>query len=272
MENETKKIGLALGSGGSKGLVHIGIIKAMERENIPIDIIAGSSIGSFIGALYAAHKDIGLIEDLALNNFSKWSGITLFDFTGRGGVIKGRKIERMMGGWLKGVGFGKLKIPFGAVATDLDTGEEVDLLSGDLVHAVRASASIPSFFQPVKIGDRWLIDGALSNPVPDDLAKRMGADTVISINLDSNKFNGKNSDKKMSLTKVSTRSFSIMRFHLARYSITNTDILIEPDLGEMRGLVGWKQLFNRRDVMKLIEIGEQSVAKVLPEIGKIINR
>ena len=157
------KIGLALGSGGAKGLAHIGVLKTLEANNIPIDFIAGSSIGSLIGAHYAAHKDTKKLEDIVLN-FNRSKGFQLFDPTWRGGFIKGKKAEHFIEELLEGATFDKLQIPYAAVSTDMNTAGTVIFRHGDIIKAIRTSISVPAIFQPVFYQKRLLADGGLSNP------------------------------------------------------------------------------------------------------------
>ncbi len=181
------KIGLALGIGGAKGLAHIGVIKVLEKNNIPINFIAGSSIGALIGAHYAIFKDIKKIEEIVLT--TNWrTSFNLFDPTLKGGFIKGNKVEKLMDSWFNGKDFNDIQIPLSVVTTDLITGQEININSGDFLKAVRSSLSVPTIFKPVKYKEHLLVDGGLSNPVPDDLARRMGADIVIVVNLDNDYF------------------------------------------------------------------------------------
>ena len=208
-------VGLALGSGGVKGLAHIGVIKALEKNNIPIDFIAGSSIGALIGAHYAIHRDSKEMEEITFS--TNWrTGLNLFDPTWKGGFIKGDKMEILIESWFKKSGFINLKIPLTIISTNLITGREVDITNGDIVKAVRASMSVPAVFKPVEYERQLLSDGGLSNPLPDDIARKMGADIVIAVNLDNDYFENGLNKNNLSLPGVSMRALNIMRYHLAR--------------------------------------------------------
>ena len=178
------KFGLALGSGSARGLAHVGVIQALEAYHIPIDMIAGTSIGSVIGSLYAAGASIDQLEEAALS-MKKSKTFSLIDPTlPHSGLISGKKIEKMLNGLaLKGKTFDDLRIPFAAVATDVESGVEVILNQGKLIDAVRASISIPGIFTPVKYQDYYLVDGGVVDPVPVDVLQKMGADIIIAVSL-----------------------------------------------------------------------------------------
>ena len=268
------KIGLALGSGGAKGLAHIGVIKVLEKNNIPIDFIAGSSMGALVGAIYALNQDIDRLEEIALE--STWrTGFSIFDPTLKGGLVKGKRLENLVRTWIaRDLNFADLKIPLTVVATDLCTGKEIDIKQGNIIKAVRASLSVPIVFQPVKYKNRLLADGGLSNPLPDDAVRAMGADLVIAVNLDNAYFdNGLNHDlnKDINLIKVPIRALNILRYHLAQNSLKTADILIEPKVGEI-GLIGWSKFFDNKEVKKNIKAGEKAAIKFLPKIKKLLER
>jgi NTE family protein len=178
------KIGLALGGGSARGLAHIGVIQVLQAYGIPIDIIAGTSIGSLVGSLYAAGDSVEKLEK-SVSLLDKRKVLSLMDITfPRSGLVRGNRIEKMLIDW--GLGdktFEELNIPFAAVATDIESGERVILNQGNVADAVRASMSIPGIFVPVKYDDRYLVDGGVVDPVPVDLAKKMGADIVIAVSL-----------------------------------------------------------------------------------------
>ncbi len=179
------KTGLALGSGAARGFAHIGVLKALKENNIPVDIMAGSSMGALVGACYARDGDITDLEEIVLN--LDWKQLAqladpnlalLFK-----GVIHGKKVKELLKTIIGDVKFKDLKIPLAVVATDVTTGEEVVIKEGSVIEAVRASISIPAIFMPVKFRNRFLIDGGIVNPVPVKVAKDMGAEFVIACNV-----------------------------------------------------------------------------------------
>jgi NTE family protein len=181
------RIGLALGSGVARGLAHIGVLRALEREGIRPAIVAGTSIGALIGGVYLGGR---------LDEFEAWarslnrlSLSRLFDFQfGRGGLIAGRRIAAAFGPELRDLTIEALPARFVCVATELGTGHEVWLQQGNLLEAIRASYALPGLFAPARIDGRWLLDGALVNPVPVSVCRALGARAVIAVNLSADSF------------------------------------------------------------------------------------
>jgi NTE family protein len=268
-QNNFPKIGLALGSGGARGLAHIGVIKTLEKHNIPIDYIAGSSIGAIFGAYYAANKDINQLENFILS-FNRRKGFELFDFTVKGGFFKGVKAERFLAEMLGEARFDTLKIPFAAVATDINTAESLILHKGNIVKAIRASASVPAFYQPIFYKDRLLADGGLSNPVPVDVVTTMGADITIAVNLDT--FYLEKTLKDLpALSKIPVHSINILRHNLARQSAKTSDVIISPRDVMNAGLLGWTFFFDNNKAKEIIKEGERAAEDSIPLIKQAIR-
>lgn len=262
------KIGLALGSGGAKGLAHIGVLKALEKNNIPIDYIAGSSIGSLIGAHYAAFQDTKRLEELFIGlNMQK--GFQLFDPILKGGLIKGRKFEIFIEEMLDGANFEKLQIPFAAVATDFSTAQTVIFRDGQLSKVIRASTSVPTLFQPLMYKNRLLADGGLSNSVPVDVVRTMGADIVIAVNLDTIYIQ---KGLLPGLTKIPMHSINILRHNLSLQSTKTADVIISPKGIHQIGLVGWNYFFNTEKALMVIKAGEKATQKVVEDLQRIIDK
>jgi NTE family protein len=180
-----KTVGLALGSGSSRGWAHIGAIEALEEENIPIDYVAGSSVGSYVGALYASGS-LKSLKDFVLRMDGK-KVFSYFDVVfPRSGLLDGtKKLKELFSVHTEVEDFSELKIPVLMVATDMVTGKKVVLKSGNIFNALRATMSIPGLFSPVKVKDRWLVDGGLVDPVPVGVARALEADVVIAVDLNS---------------------------------------------------------------------------------------
>ena len=189
-----KKVGLVLGSGGAKGLAHIGVLKLLEEMGIKIDFIAGSSIGALIGGVYSAGISIEEIEDIALKTDLVSTAKLFSPGFGKSGFVTGIKVKKFLTSKLGEREIENLKIPFVAVATDIITGREIIFNKGNLVEAIRASISIPIVFQPVIWNNTVLVDGGLVNPVPTNIAREMGANYIIAVNVMSSK---KESDIKL---------------------------------------------------------------------------
>ena len=181
--NKNPKVGLALGSGAARGLAHIGVLKVLEENKIPIDFIAGTSMGALIGATYAAGLDIEQIEEIACNTDWKLTARLFLPTLPRSGFVEGKRIKDFLKALMGDSNIDTLKVPFAVVATDLLTGEEIVIHKGSLVEAVRASISIPVIFTPVRHQNRFLVDGGLVNPVPTSVAAKMGVDVIIAVNV-----------------------------------------------------------------------------------------
>ncbi|MCW2316527.1 NTE family protein [Rhodoblastus acidophilus] len=176
------RIGLALGAGAARGWSHIGVLQELDARRIPIDVIAGSSIGAVVGGCYAGGK-LADLEAFA-RSLTKRRMISLMDLSFSGaGMLAGAKLRDELCRALAGQRIEDLPLQFGAVATEIGLGHEVWLRRGDLVQAIRASYALPGIFEPVRFDDRWLFDGALVNPVPVTLCRAMGAEIVVAVNL-----------------------------------------------------------------------------------------
>jgi NTE family protein len=194
-----KTIGLVLGCGSSRGWAHIGAIEALEEAHIPIDFIVGCSVGAYVGAIYASGS-IHSLKDFVL----KMDGKKVFSYFDivlpRSGILNGTKRLRELFSIHTDVqDFSELKIPLMVVATDLETGKKVVLKSGDILEALRASMSMPGLFAPANVKSRWLVDGGLVDPVPVSVARGMGADIVIAVDLSSGTFSRKKRKKQKML-------------------------------------------------------------------------
>lgn len=173
-----KKVGLALGGGGARGLAHLGVLAVLLQEGIPIDAIAGTSMGAVIGAAHATGYDVHDLIRMALQ--FRWRNLIDLNWNGRG-FLKGERLEALVDDLSGGKNFDETRIPFAIVTADLNTGEEVVMKEGPIARAARASCAFPGVFTPVEIGGRWLFDGGVVNQVPADVAVSLGADVVIAV-------------------------------------------------------------------------------------------
>lgn len=252
------KIGLALGGGAARGFAHIGVIKALEAQGIVPDIVVGTSAGSVVGALYAAGNNGFALQKLALKMdeaaFSDWS-IPLFAKVS--GVLKGIGLENYVNNAIGNVPIEKLKIPFGAVATDLNSGQPIVFRRGNTGLAVRASSAVPGVFQSVKIGSHQYVDGGLVAPVPVRFAKEMGADFVIAVDISA----VPEAQLASSSVDVLLQTFAIMGQTINEKNLKEADIVIRPSLNAMKG-----SDFNSRNMAILA--GEQAAMAQMPEIKR----
>jgi NTE family protein len=177
-------IGLALGSGGARGAAHTGVLKVLQREGIPISVVAGSSIGALVGAAFAAGVPIEDVEkEWLATDVQRRILLGFLPVFPRAGLSSGAELKRMLAELLGDIDIQDLPIPYAAVACDIDTGDTVVLREGSLVDAVRASTAIPGLFRPVRRGDRFLVDGGLVDPVPVGACRALGADVVIAVDI-----------------------------------------------------------------------------------------
>ncbi|MTI19363.1 NTE family protein rssA [Rhodobacteraceae bacterium RKSG542] len=186
-QNFKPTFGVALGGGAARGWAHIGVLRALSESGIEPDIVCGTSIGAVVGGCYLADK----LDDLAdfATGLSKRKIFGLMDFSfGGSGLITGRKLSDLLIRHLGDTQIEQLSRPFAAVSTELGTGHEIWIKSGSLSHALRCSYALPGVFEPVRLGGRWLVDGALVNPIPVSVCRALGARIVLAVNLNSDNF------------------------------------------------------------------------------------
>jgi NTE family protein len=270
MAKKYPKIGLALGSGGAKGLSHIGVLKSFEKNNIPIDFIAAASVGSIMGAHYARFKDIKRLEE-EIFHFDRRKGFGLFDFTVRGGIVKGKKTEVYLTELLENARFEDLKIPLAIIATDFNTADSVVFTNGNLTKAIRASIAIPAIYQPLFYQDKLLADGGLSNPVPVNVVTGMGADITIAINLD-HVFVENKLVNIPPLSRMPLQAIDILRHNIALHAIKTADVIITPANKLHIGFVGWNNLFDNKKAIQIIKEGEIAADNMMPVIKQKIEK
>lgn len=252
------KIALVLGAGASKGFAHIGVIKVLESNNIPIHMIVGTSAGSFVGSFYAYGFDAYQLQKIALE--IKKSDIVDLMFPDNG-FIQGIKLESFVNKMLNNTVLEKLKIPFFAVATDIQSGTEIIFGKGNTGTAVRASCSIPGVFTPVKIGNKFYVDGGVVSPVAVDAAKKLGADVVIAVDISSDN----QSPPPKNTIETLLQSINIMYSKLAISQLTKADVIIKPRVGHIASYD-----FDKRH--EAIMEGEKAALEALPKINDIISK
>lgn len=265
-ESGRKRVGLALSGGAARGLAHVGVLEVLQKEGIPIDMIAGTSAGAIIGAIYARSQDTTQIKKDVLEPGWKKFAPLIDPSIFKGGLIKGTKIKGLLSSYVGGnIKFSDLTIPFACVATDIDTGQEVVIDRGSVPEALRASISIPGIFTVVKREGRYLVDGGLTTPVPVNVVKRMGADFIIAVNVTPDVTDRtKKAHKKPSIFQVIMQSIYIATYSLARSSLEDADIVIEPDLASI-GAGDFQKAW------ELISRGEQAARNAIPEIKRRLN-
>lgn len=258
------KIGIALGSGGARGLAHIGVLRTLEENNIPIDYIAGVSVGSIVGAYYAVNLEIKTLEEKTLQ-LTKKDLLKLIDVTSpKRALIEGNKIRNFLSELIEDKSFSDTKLPFKIIATDLCSGEEIQINKGKLIDAIRASISLPAIFPPVKMNNKLLIDGGVVNPTPIDVVKEMGADIIIGVDLTM-----RHAIKLENPTIVETlvQSFEIIRTQTTKSQIHKVKdaVIIRPNFATKF------DSYRFYESQKFIEEGKKVTKEALPEIKKLIE-
>jgi len=256
------KIALVLGGGAARGFAHVGVIRALEQEKIPIDMVVGTSVGGLIGAIYAAD----------VNSFDlEWTAFQLekddlFDFGIMNAVVgmglaKGDKLEEWVKGHIKTANIENMKIPFAAVATDLNWGYKVVLDKGSVARAIRASAAIPGVFQPVQHQGKLLVDGGVTDNIPISVAKAKGADIVIAVDISASIGN----TNITNLMDVTLQATSIMFALNVEHSKKDADVLITPaGIGDI-GMLDFTQK------KRCMQSGIEATKKAMPDIRKAID-
>jgi len=291
------KLGLVLGSGSARGWAHIGVLRALAEAGYVPDIVAGCSIGAFIGAAYA-DGDIDKLEDWVRG--LEWKEVLgLLDVSFSGGLFKGEKLVAFFQRHFVDKEFSSLPMPFACVATELGTGREIWLREGSVASAVRASIALPGLFTPVVRDERLLVDGGLVNPVPVSLCRAMGADIVIAVDLGSDRVGSlrhqsklaaeavadgqepgwatllrktfsrprlSNGDLLPSMAGVLSTSIHIMQMHIARSRMAGepADVLLTPRLGHLA-------LMDYHRGSEAIEEGRAAVIRMLPSIEHAVS-
>ena len=217
------RIGLALGGGAARGFAHIGVIQVLEEAGIPVELVAGTSAGSLVAALYASGKS-GM-EMGTLAQTMDEGAITDWAYPTRG-LIRGEALAKYVRDQTGGRTIEQMKLPLGIVATDLDSGAPVLFQRGDTGMAVRASSAVPAVFQPVKIGAREYVDGGLVSPVPVRFARQMGAELVIAVDISSAPDGNATGD----VMKMLLQTFAIMGRSINQFELRDADIVLRPAL------------------------------------------
>ena len=252
------KIGLVLGAGASRGFAHVGVLKVLESHKIPIHMIVGTSVGSFVGSLYAYGCDAYQLQAMALSiERDDLIDLTIPD----NGFVKGERLESYVNKTLRNTPIEKLRIPFYAVATNIRTGEEIVFGVGNTGMAVRASCSVPGVFQPAKISDGTYVDGGVVSPLAIDAARKQGADVVIAVDISSSL------DSSVPRSTIDTilQSINIMYAKISLVQLGKADVVIRPNVG----YIGSSDFSKRHEA--ILE-GEKAAMAALPDINAIISR
>ncbi len=252
------KIALVLGAGASKGFAHIGVLKVLESNKIPVHMIVGTSAGSFVGSLYAYGYNAFQLQKMAIAiEKGDIADLSIPD----NGFIKGELLESYINKTVKNSSMEKLRIPFYAVATNIQNGQEVVFGTGNTGRAVRASCSIPGIFRPVKISGQMYVDGGVVSPVAVDAARKIGADVIIAVDISADVDN----TQPESTIETILQSISIMYSKISNAQLSKADVVIKPKVG----YIGSADFDKRHEA--IIE-GEKAALEALPKINAVIAK
>ncbi len=257
-------VGLALSSGGARGLAHVGVLKVLKREGIPIDMIAGTSAGALVGGLFAAGRSIEMITDFALNFHKQLNVWNLLDLAvpPRTGLVRGQRFLKYLRDLYQDAVLEQLEIPFYAVAADILTGEEIVLDRGSLADAVRASTSIVGILMPHRLNDRYLIDGGAVNPLPASVLADRGANIIIASRViptmeeEKEYRRASRGSGQMDLIALVSNFQSIMEREIIQHQQSRVDVIITPRVAAYRPT-------DYRYAAELISLGEEAAERAL---------
>lgn len=253
------KVAVVLGAGASKGFAHIGVLKVLETQKVPIHMVVGTSAGSLVGSLYASGIKAFDLQGIALK--LEKSDVLDYRIIPDNGFIKGEKLEDFINKTVKNTPIEKLKIRFYAVATNVATGEEVAFGSGNTGQAVHASCSVPGVFQPTRIGSNTYVDGGVVSPVAVDVARRYGADVVIAVDISG----GIEGEVPQGTLATMLKSVDIMYSKISEHQLKKADVVIRPNVKN----IGSTELEKRHEA--ILE-GEKAAVNALPAIQQVLAR
>jgi NTE family protein len=251
------KVGLALGGGFARGIAHIGVLRVLEENEVPIDCIAGTSVGALIAATYASGTPLDEMQRQGqatrFSDFGRWT-------LSRMGMASNERLEHFLHKFTPAQFFSQMKLPLAIVATDLNTGESVHFKEGEIGPALRASCAYPGLFLPVEYRGRILVDGFLTETVPAEAARDMGADIVIGVHLEP----GLLRSAPRNTIEVISRSFSIIQTAAAQHWHSDVDVLIEPEVHHIL----WDEFVK---TPQLVAAGEAAARLAIPKIRAALS-
>ena len=273
VKNRTPFLGLALGGGGARGFAHIGVLKILEAEGIRPQLMAGTSMGGVISALYAAGLSASEIEEVAsrVGNLGNMVKLLDSDLTNLNHVISNEKVREYLAGLFRGkTDFDQLQIPLAVAAVDVMSACDVALYEGDLLEAVSATMALPGIIEPLKKDGMFLVDGGSLNNVPADLVDSMGAEVVIAVDVspDVTDMAFWNEQHMPGIAVANWRMNAIMvaNFTAAKQRKANTDLIIRPNINpQITTLSGFKY------VKELVDAGAKAALDALPELRKLMK-
>jgi NTE family protein len=256
-ESRRPKVGVALGGGFARGIAHIGVLRVLEQNHIPVDFIAGTSVGALVAATYASGTFLAEMErqgvETRFRDFGRWT-------VSRMGMASNERLEDYLHKFTAARYFHEMKVPLSIVATDLLSGESVYFTDGEISPALRASCAYPGLFLPVEYRNHILVDGFLTETVPAPAVRKMGAEVVISVHLEP----GLLDSRPRNTIEVISRSFSIIQIAATQSWRSATDVLIEPDVHHIL----WDEFVK---TPQLVTAGEDATRAALPKIKAVLE-
>lgn len=251
------KVAVVLGGGAAKGFAHVGVLKILEANRVPVHLVVGTSVGSLVGSLYAYGYPAYDLQKIAMGlEKGELADLTVPD----NGFVKGEKLEAYVNRMVRDTTMERLRIPFYAVATDIGSGEETVFGKGNTGTAVRASCAIPGIFRPVRIGERTYVDGGLVSPVAVDAARRMGANVVIAVDITG----GVAGVIPEGTLDTIFQSINVMYSKIAESQLSRADVVIRPKVGSIAS-----GDFTKRH--EAILEGEKAAQEALPRIQSLVG-
>lgn len=252
------RVAVVLGAGAAKGFAHVGVLKVLEGQRVPIHLIVGTSAGSFVGSLYASGIDAFGLQKIAMELLKDdVADLTIPD----NGFVRGEKLEQYVNRRVGQATLERLRIPFRAVATNIQSGEETVFAIGNTGKAVRASCAVPGVFQPVRIGDKTYVDGGVVSPVAVDAARKAGADVVIAVDISG----GVAGNLPQGTLETILQSIDIMYAKISLTQLRNADVVIRPRVSHVAS-----SDFDKRN--EAILEGEKAAFQALPQIRQILDK
>lgn len=251
------RVALVLGGGGARGMAHVGVLKVLQQEQIPVDLIVGTSAGNIVGALYAGNPNAYAVENILMQ-----AGLTdLLDVSpSLQGPVSGNALQNFIVRNVKARYFQQLTIPFISVATDLGTGQTVAISSGPIAPAVNASAALPPVFRPVQLYGHTLIDGGFTDLIPVDIAKRYNPEVTIAVNI----IPDIPRTMPTNILGVYDRAYLLSDARFAQFNMEGADVTLHP-------YVGQAGLFDSADKQPLVRAGEAAARRALPQICALLK-
>ncbi len=259
-QNDKKRpvVGLALGGGMARGCAHVGVLRELEKNQIPIDLIAGTSVGSLIGGAYAAGLSPDQVEQLALKiSWNDLGRVTISKL----GFYNSERTEDYVRKHFPVTEFEQARIPFGAVATDLQSGKMVIFTEGSLPLAIRASCAMPVFYTPVTVNGRMMVDGGLVGHIPGSVARLMGADVVIAVDVNSQHLP---IPQPTHMFTVMSQALAVMGRSAVQYLYEDADVVVRPQIEHVRP-------DDLSKAAEMIAAGEEAARRVIPKIKRMME-